>query len=130
MNSDLYLGTQKVTLNHFPKNPDPSKLAILRIRTPSTQVQTLPLEGPRSLGNLISISCSGFLFGALHHQLYLFADPKDFSDFEYQDRFVKTGNTNHQIATCNQKTQVVLRNSIDHRNTAEPNLDVPLEVSK
>ena len=33
----------------FPKNPDPSKMAILRTRTPAIQVQTLPLEGPRIL---------------------------------------------------------------------------------
>ena len=32
-----------------PKNPDPSKVAILRTRTPAIQVQTLPLEGPRIL---------------------------------------------------------------------------------
>ena len=32
-----------------PKNPDPSKMAILRTRTPAIQVQTLPLEGPRIL---------------------------------------------------------------------------------
>ncbi len=29
-----------------PKNPDPSKIAILRTQTPAIQVQTLPLEGP------------------------------------------------------------------------------------
>ena len=34
---------------YCPKNPDPSKVAILRTRTPSIQVQTLPLEGPRIL---------------------------------------------------------------------------------
>ena len=33
----------------YPKNPDPSKVAILRTRTPAIQVQTLPLEGPRIL---------------------------------------------------------------------------------
>ena len=33
----------------LPKNPDPSKLAILRALTPAIQVQTLPLEGPRIL---------------------------------------------------------------------------------
>ena len=33
----------------LPKDPDPSKLAILRIRTPAIQVQTPPLEGPRIL---------------------------------------------------------------------------------
>ena len=33
----------------FPKNPDPSKMTILRTRTPAIQVQTLPLEGPRIL---------------------------------------------------------------------------------
>ena len=32
-----------------PKNPDPSKMAILRTQTPVIQVQTLPLEGPRIL---------------------------------------------------------------------------------
>ncbi len=34
---------------YYPKNPDPSKVAILRTRTPAIQVQTLPLEGPRIL---------------------------------------------------------------------------------
>ena len=34
---------------YHPKNPDPSKMAILRTRTPAIQVQTLPLEGPRIL---------------------------------------------------------------------------------
>ena len=33
--------------NCAPKNPDPSKVPILRTRTPALQVQTLPLEGPR-----------------------------------------------------------------------------------
>ena len=35
--------------NCHPKNPDPSKQAILEIRTPAIQVQTLPLEGPSIL---------------------------------------------------------------------------------
>ena len=35
--------------NLYPKNPDPSKMANLRTRTPAMQVQTLPLEGPRIL---------------------------------------------------------------------------------
>ena len=35
---------------YCPKDPiSPSKLAILRTRTPAIQVQTLPLEGPRVL---------------------------------------------------------------------------------
>ena len=34
---------------HDPKNPDPSKVAILRNRTPAIQVQTPPVEGPRIL---------------------------------------------------------------------------------
>ena len=40
----------------LPKNPNPSKVANLRTRTPATQVQTLPLEGPRILraGQMIS----------------------------------------------------------------------------
>ena len=33
----------------YPKDPDPSKRAILRTRTPAIQVQTPPLEGPRIL---------------------------------------------------------------------------------
>ena len=33
----------------YPKNPDPSKVAIVRNRTPAIQVQTPPLEGPRTL---------------------------------------------------------------------------------
>ena len=33
----------------YPKYPDPSKLAILRTRTPAIQVQAPPLEGPRIL---------------------------------------------------------------------------------
>ncbi len=36
----------------------PSKLAILRTRTPAIQVQNLPLEGPRSLG-IYFISVTG-----------------------------------------------------------------------
>ena len=31
---------------YCPKYPDPSKVPILRTRTPAIQVQTLPLEGP------------------------------------------------------------------------------------
>ena len=34
---------------YLPKNPDPSKVAILRTRTPVIQVQTLPFEGARIL---------------------------------------------------------------------------------
>ena len=37
---------------NIPKNPDPSKMAVLRTRTPAIQVQTLPLEGPRILRDL------------------------------------------------------------------------------
>ncbi len=33
----------------MPKNPDPSKMPILRTQTPAISVQTLPLEGPRIL---------------------------------------------------------------------------------
>ena len=33
----------------YPKNPDPSKVAIGRNRTPAIQVHTPPLEGPRTL---------------------------------------------------------------------------------
>ena len=33
----------------IPKNPDSSKVAILRTRTPAIEVQTLPLQGPRIL---------------------------------------------------------------------------------
>ena len=33
----------------FPKNPDPSRMAILRTRTLAIQVQTLPLEGRKIL---------------------------------------------------------------------------------
>ena len=39
---------------NLPKNPDPSKMAILRTRTPAIQVQTLPLEGPRILRAVFS----------------------------------------------------------------------------
>ena len=41
-----------------PKYPDPSKVPILRTRTPAIQVPTPPLEGPRILreGNF----CSGY----------------------------------------------------------------------
>ncbi len=35
--------------NSFPKYPDPSKVPILRTRTPAIQVPTPPLEGPRIL---------------------------------------------------------------------------------
>ena len=31
----------------YPKNPDPSKKAILRTQTPAMQVQPSPLEGPK-----------------------------------------------------------------------------------
>ena len=31
---------------YCPKYPDPSKVPILRTRTPAIQVQTLPVEGP------------------------------------------------------------------------------------
>ena len=37
---------------YIPKDPDPSKLAILRTRTPAIQVQTPPLEGPRILRDI------------------------------------------------------------------------------
>ena len=33
----------------LPKNPDPSKIAILRARTPAIQVRTHALEGPKIL---------------------------------------------------------------------------------
>ena len=41
---------------YHPKNPDPSKVAILRTRTPAIEVQTLPLEGPRILRAVQSFS--------------------------------------------------------------------------
>ena len=34
---------------NYPKYPDPSKMPILRTRTPAIQVPTPPLEGPRIL---------------------------------------------------------------------------------
>ena len=37
----------------YPKYPDPSKVPILRTRTPAIQVQTPPLEGQRILRVLI-----------------------------------------------------------------------------
>ena len=42
-------GEHMRTIFEYPKNPDPSKIAILRTRTRAIQVQTLPLEGPRIL---------------------------------------------------------------------------------
>ena len=47
-----------------PKDPDPSKLAILRTRTPAIQVQTPLLEGPRFLGqdNIFGVQKSDKLF--------------------------------------------------------------------
>ena len=41
-----------------PKNPDPSKVAILRTQTPAIQVQTPPLEGPR----ILRVLCFLFFF--------------------------------------------------------------------
>ena len=38
-----------VVIYSIPKNPDSSKVAILRTRTPAIEVQTLPLQGPRIL---------------------------------------------------------------------------------
>ena len=44
-------GTERKMVN--PKYPDPSKVPILRTRTPAIQVQTPPLEGPwGSLGKV------------------------------------------------------------------------------
>ena len=37
------------SLDHYPKYPDPSKVPILRTRTPAIQVPTPPLKGPRIL---------------------------------------------------------------------------------
>ena len=42
-----------------PKNPDPSKVAILRTHTP--QVQTLPLEGPWGFLEQVDSYCSNGL---------------------------------------------------------------------
>ena len=39
----------KVYFWNYPKYPDPSKVPILRTRTPAIQVPTPPLEGPRIL---------------------------------------------------------------------------------
>ena len=48
-NLDPIFGGRVVFFFNYPNNPDPSKMAILRTRTPPIQVQTLPLEGPRIL---------------------------------------------------------------------------------
>ena len=50
VNRDPFASKVAVCVNILhPKNPDPSKMANLRTRTPAMQVQTLPLEGPRIL---------------------------------------------------------------------------------
>ena len=38
---------RQIPKNTCPKNPDPSKVAILRTQTPAIQVQTPPFEGPK-----------------------------------------------------------------------------------
>ncbi len=62
---------EKWDVFQHPKYPDPSRVLILRTRTPAIQVQTPPLEGPRFL-------MAHFLFlGWLTFHLSLFTTLKD-----------------------------------------------------
>ena len=47
--------SSRVGITYSPKNPDPSKVANLRTRIPAIQVQTIPLEGPRILREILFI---------------------------------------------------------------------------